>query len=276
MAILDEEVAGVPVRESLRWGLTGLGIGLVVSLAMTLYGEASQVPWSTFKRLGWIHVPLITLSVCFVSMKSLALHYSTNKTASAWASAKLFILSTFNSITTFTGKLGADMTKWIEWKQEWHKKMHNLLRFRITGSAAAILVWGASYRPGLLTALAIITCIIAVTTILLKPEAHLSSVRATAFHTLSYTAMIAQGYILFSYLGVTDPLLPFYLSTSFFLGIISLLPFGVGVREVSMTYFLQSMLTPETIIFALIILRIESEILTSMVGAGIAAQEYIL
>jgi len=199
-------------------------------------------------------------------------------------------MSCFFEVTTFTGKIGADGFKFFFWKKVPKKRKISLLLFLRTADMFGftwlliflMLPWKLAFVGMCLITIFIFTNL-KQNKINYFPDSFKKTIRhhwgkwvlISFISTTVFLIMVAQLSVVFNSLGldVTKKTTSIFL-TSHGLGVLSQLPFGLGVKDFSIFYQLKGYLTQSTILLGLIWTRLLGEMVIVVLG-GIFSIKYL-
>ncbi|MFH1591150.1 MAG: lysylphosphatidylglycerol synthase domain-containing protein [archaeon] len=260
-----------------------------------LLGASRQLSFSILLS----HVPLflvaVVLSLLFVTIKAIALRTAFSAQGihlSAWKSIDLFLTTTFIEITLIPSKVTSDIFKFFYLKHADKKqKVQGIILFRLaTMSVFFAMLIGYLFSRSWLWGVAAIVLLSVLWLSLrglvnrwsrrqgLKGLSYIShQLNPFAFIILltlfSLAIEIARAGVLLSIFGVS-------MSWSFalayvlahVLGVLSTLPFGIGVKDLSLGAFLSQYLPAGDIVLFLILLRALGELLAGTLGWALLAR----
>ena len=259
---------------------------LILILIIIVIKNISKINLSLIITSWPISLMVIGLAICFIMIKSFMLFiigklFNLNK--NYFHFVKVFCMSCFFEVTTFSGKLGADGFKYFFWKEIPKKIKISLLLFLRTADIFGffclflflLLPWELALTGIVITFL--FTFInLKKSKISFSPESFKKTITnhwklwvAISFlSAIAFSIMISQLIIIFNVLGleITKKNASIFL-ISHGLGVLSQLPFGLGVKDFSIFYQLKEILSQSEIIFGLIWARLLGEMITMTGGA---------
>ncbi len=266
---------------------------LILVFIIIITKNISKIEFSLIFIHWQISLAIIGLAFCFIALKSFMLYmvgnlFHINK--NYFHFVKVFCMSCFFEVTTFTGKIGADGFKFFFWKKVPKKRKISLLLFLRTADMFGftwlliflMLPWKLAFVGMCLITIFIFTNL-KQNKINYFPDSFKKTIRhhwgkwvlISFISTTVFLIMVAQLSVVFNSLGldVTKKTTSIFL-TSHGLGVLSQLPFGLGVKDFSIFYQLKGYLTQSTILLGLIWTRLLGEMVIVVLG-GIFSIKYL-
>ncbi|MFH1439204.1 MAG: hypothetical protein ABIG89_01460 [Candidatus Woesearchaeota archaeon] len=256
-------------------------------------------------KYWWISLLLVISAICFSLIKALNLFLAGklfHVQKGFFHFVKVFCVSCFIELTTFTGKIGADGFKYYLWKDLSSKSRVSLLLFLRSADISGF-VWVALFvfLPWKI-ATAVIVFVLGSLFIhfrekvssnnryndknknsenkksilcSLEPESFRKTLREhwglwitmSLLTTIVYLIMVIQFSLVFSVFGLKITTNTFFvILSSHALGVISQLPFGLGVKDFSIFYQLKGIISHSNIILGLLWVRLFGEFVTILFG----------
>ncbi len=245
---------------------------LIVFISIIIkYG--SKIQFSLI-LINWkISILLLLLAALFMITKSLMLFYVGRLflvKRGFLHFLKVFCTSSFIELTSFTGKIGADGFKYYLWKEISKKKRLSLILFlRSADISGFLLLLGLFLFPRdiFLIGLLVLPIVFFLAAPLQLRKKGSDWIFTLILSSVSYLILITQLGLVFDVLGVSFS----FVSAKVFLishglGVLSQLPFGLGVKDFSIFYLLKDVAT-ETIILGMIWVRMLGEFFSVFLGA---------
>ncbi len=264
-----------------------------IILFLTLLGILTSIIIKNFSKINFkiiLNHPLISVSVITIAsiillIKSYQLYTIASITQLKrpyFHFIKIYCMSSFIELTTFTGKIGSDGFKYLYWKEHSKKNRLTIILFQRSTDILGFIIlllfilipWWISIPITLLIVILLIKCLScpkktqpseSIKHLIKQHRAKWLAMIAISI--ISYLLILTQLGLIFSSLGatITKPLLLGFLF-SHGLGALSQLPLGLGVKDLFITYTLNDILNQETIILGLIWARLFGEFFIIMLG----------
>ncbi len=263
---------------------------LVFVLGVLLWKNYSLIDFNLFLKEWWVSLILIFSSLVFISLKALMLFLAgrffqiKENYFYFW---RLFSMSSFFELTTFSGKLGSDGFKYTFWKDLSPRNRFILILFlRFADVFGYILLFINLIFPfklylGFIFVMIFFACIY-----FYKYKKHnlSNSVFKSIYGNwqlflilsfisiLSYLIILFQLSLVFYSFGLKiniSVLFTFLFSHG--LGALSQLPFGLGVKDYSIYVQLKDLMLQSNILFALVWVRLFGEMFNAILGCTFSA-----
>ena len=259
-------------------------IALIIIFGIILKKNISNMDLSVIVENWRISLLIVALTITFILTKSWMLLNAGRLflvRINFLSAIKIFCLSGFFELTTFSGKFGADALKYFFWRHLSRKNRFSLLLFLRTADMLGfltlivllILPWQVSI------VCVALTLIIALHELKKRkksyPESFIKTLKErwpnlvvlSTISMIAYLVMVTQISLIFNALGleiVRNTILKFL--TSHGLGVLSQLPHGLGMKDVSIYYLLKSQMSQAQILSGLIWMRLLGEFISVFLG----------
>jgi len=258
---------------------------LIIILITIIVKNISLINLQLIYKNWQISLLLVFLAISFILIKSLMLKNVGNLfhiKKNYFHFIKVFCISCFFELTTFTGKFAADGFKYYLWKELPKKNRFKLLLFLRTADVCGFIwIFIFLLLPLKLAILTIILFLIFIYFNLKKDKINyfpdsfrktlkdhwLKWLTISILSAIAYSIMITQLSLVFNILNlaINKSIITIFL-LSHGLGVLSQLPFGLGVKDFSIFYQLKNFLSQSEIILGLIWVRICGELISVLLG----------